>query len=119
MALVEHRTAEGAVPNSGVWGMRACAEAQEFLSAAWAQEDLIHHKWWENAAIMRLLGYRLDPPVGPAEPSAWRERTTFLDGRWNSIPGDPAPRPAIRHYPGYSVKTRAAFMLRDLAVRRR
>ena len=30
-------------------------------------------------------------------------------------PGRPAPpTPRIRHYPGYSVKTRAAFMLRDL-----
>jgi hypothetical protein len=118
MALVEHATKEGRVPNTGVWVLRAGDEAQEFLAAVWAQEDLVFHKWWENAAVCRLLGYSLDRP-GPPEPSGWRARTTFLDGRWNSIPDSPARHPRIRHYPGYSVRTRAMFMLRDLVLRRR
>jgi hypothetical protein len=118
MGLVEHETKEGRVPNTGVWAIRAGDEAQQFLDEVWAQEDLVFHKWWENAAVCRLLGYPLEP-AGPAEPSRWRERTTFLDRRWNSIPDSPARHPRIRHYPGYSVRTRAVFMLRDLALRRR
>jgi hypothetical protein len=118
MALVEHRTKEGRIPNSGVWALRSGAEADEFLDAVWAQEDLVHHKWWENAAICRLLGYTLDP-AGPGEPTHWLERTTFLDPRWNVIPDAPVPAARIRHYPGYSVKTRAALMARDLLLRRR
>jgi hypothetical protein len=117
MALVEHRTKEGLIPNTGVWALRAGDDAQTFLSEVWAQEDLLEHRWWENAAVCRLLGYRLDP-VGPGESTQWRERTTFLDPRWNSIPDCPAAHPRIRHYPGYSVTRRAACMLRDVALRR-
>ena len=43
----------------------------------------------------------------------------FNEDDWNAIPDAPAPKPRIRHYPGYSPKTRAAFMLRDLVLRRR
>jgi hypothetical protein len=118
MAMVEHTTKEGRMPNSGVWVLRGGDEARAFLDEVWAQEDLVEHKWWENAAICRLLGYTLDP-VGPGAPTPWLERTTFLDPRWNAIPDAPADHPRIRHYPGYSVKTRAAFMLRDLVVRKR
>lgn len=118
MALVEHATKEGRMPNSGVWALRAGEEARRFLDEVWAQEDLVGHRWWENAAICRLLGYSLDP-VGPSAPTPWLERTTFLDPRWNSIPDAPAERPRIRHYPGYSTKVRGAFMARDLLVRRR
>lgn len=118
MAMVEHRTKEGRMPNSGVWVLRSTPQTAAFLDDVWAQEDLIEHRWWENAAICRLLGYALDP-VRPGTPTAALEATTWLDPRWNSIPDAPAPHPRIRHYPGYSVKTRAAFMLRDLVVRRR
>jgi len=120
MALAEHRTKEGSMPNSGVMALRGGPEAQAFLDEVWAQEDLIAHKWWENAAICRLLGYELEPEVRLAEPTALlRDRTTILDPRWNSIPDAPADKPFIRHYPGYSVKVRAALMARDLVVRRR
>ncbi len=82
----------------------------------WAQDDLTDHRWWENAAICRLLGYGLDP-VGPGEPTPLlRDHTAFLDPRWNSIRDAPAPHPRIRHYPGYSLKVRTAFMARDLAL---
>jgi hypothetical protein len=47
-----------------------------------------------------------------------RERTKFISPRWNSIPDAPARHPRIRHYPGYSLKVRAAFMARDEILRR-
>jgi len=118
MALVEHTTKEGQMPNSGVWALRAGDEARSFLDAIWEQDDLVGHRWWENAAICRLLGYSLDP-VRPRRRTRWLDRTTFLDPRWNSIPDAAAERPRIRHYPGYSTKVRAAFMARDLLLRRR
>ncbi len=118
MALVEHVTKEGRVPNSGVWALRSGPDARRFLDEVWAQEDLTDHRWWENAAICRLLGYELDP-VRPGASTAWLERTTFLDPRWNSIPDARARRPRIRHYPGYSTRTRGVLMARDLLLRRR
>jgi galactosyl transferase GMA12/MNN10 family len=116
--MVEHSTDEGRMPNSGVMLLRGGAETVAFLDEVYAQEDLIDHRWWENAAICRLLGYELDP-VGPGSPTALlSEHTKFISSRWNSIPGDPASNPRIRHYPGYSLKVRAAFMARDELLRR-
>jgi hypothetical protein len=116
--LVEHRTREGVVPNSGVMLLRGGPETVEFLDEVYAQEDLIDHRWWENAAISRLLGYELDPPRRGAPTPLLTERTKLISARWNSIPGAPEPHPRIRHYPGYSRKVRAAFMLRDELLRR-
>jgi hypothetical protein len=115
--MVEHATKEGRMPNSGVMLLRGGGDAVAFLDEVWAQEDLIEHRWWENAAICRLLGYSLDP-VRPGPPTPLLVRTKFIDPRWNSIPDAPAPRPRIRHYPGYSLKVRAGFMIRD-EIRRR
>ncbi len=116
--LAEHATREGRMPNSGVMLMQGGKETVDFLDDVYAQEDLINHRWWENAAICRLLGYQLDP-VGPGEPTPLlRDHTKLISARWNSIRDAPAPRPYIRHYPGYSLKVRAAFMTRDLLLRR-
>jgi hypothetical protein len=114
--LAEHETGEGRMPNSGVMMLRGGHETIAFLDNVYAQEDLIDHRWWENAAICRLLGYELDP-VGPGTPTPLlAESTKLLSTSWNSIPSAPAPHPHIRHYPGYSIKVRAAFMARDLAL---
>lgn len=116
--LVEHRTREGQMPNSGVMLLRGGAETISFLDDVYAQEDLVAHRWWENAAICRLLGYSLDP-VGPGEPTPLLiDKTKLISPRWNSIPDAPASNPRIRHYPGYSLKVRGAFMLRDEVLRR-
>jgi hypothetical protein len=115
--LVEHATREGQMPNSGVMLLRTGEECARFLEEVWGQEDLIEHTWWENSAICRLLGYELEPPE-PGPTTAWRRQTKLLSGRWNSIHDAPAPHARIRHYPGYSVKTRTAFMTRDLAAAR-
>jgi hypothetical protein len=115
--LVEHHTREGRMPNSGVMLMRGGAETIAFLDDVYAQEDLVEHRWWENAAICRLLGYTLDP-VGPGAQTPLRARTKLISPRWNSIPDAPAREPRIRHYPGYSLKARGLLMARDELLRR-
>jgi hypothetical protein len=74
-----------------------------------------------------VVGERGDLPAaglrarsrGPGEPTPLlRDHTAFLDPRWNSIRDAPAPHPRIRHYPGYSLKVRTAFMARDLVLAR-
>jgi hypothetical protein len=114
--LAEHATGEGRMPNSGVMMLRGGRETIAFLDDVYAQEDLINHRWWENAAICRLLGYELDP-VGPGTPTPLlTQHTKLISARWNSIPNAPARNPRIRHYPGYSIKVRAALMTRDLLL---
>jgi hypothetical protein len=116
--LVEHQTQAGRMPNSGVMLLRGGQETIAFLDDVYAQTDLVNHRWWENAAICRLLGYRLDP-VGLETPTRLlSEHTKLISPRWNSIRDAPAPHPYIRHYPGYSLKVRAAFMARDELLRR-
>ena len=77
---------------------------------------LVEHRWWENAAICRLLGYTLDPSAPGAD--GLTARTKLARRRWNSIPDAPAAKPRIRHYPGYSLKARALLMARDELIRR-
>jgi hypothetical protein len=111
--LVEHRYDRTQMPNSGVMLVRGGDEGEAFLEEVWAQTQFLTHKWWENAAICHVLGYELDPPR-PARQTEFLKGTKFISPRWNSIPDAPAAQPRIRHYPGYSPKTRFAFMLRDL-----
>ncbi len=115
--MVEHETAAGRMPNAGVIMLRTGEDCAEFLDRVWEQREFTDHVWWENAAICTLLGYDLEP-VRPARPSRWRERTRFVGPEWNSIWDARAPQPRFNHYPGFKLRTRTAFMLRDLAALR-
>ena len=50
----------------------------------------MHHPWWEQAAIMRLMGYVVEPgPHGKLDsPTRLYGQTTFLPPVWNHHPGD-------------------------------
>jgi galactosyl transferase GMA12/MNN10 family len=115
--LVEHRYNGFRMPNSGVMLIRAGDQAEAFLEEVWNQPQFIHHRWWENAAICHVLGYDLDPP-SPRRGTPFLAGTKLLSPRWNSVPDAPAVEPRIRHYPGYSLKARLAFMVRDLLLMR-
>jgi hypothetical protein len=120
--LVEHAHAPtGEVTaNTGVFMLRAGDWAQRFLAAVWAQEDLVEHRWWENAAVMRLLGYRIDPqPAGRERRTKWLRRVRFLDLAWNSLPHhDASPAPRIVHFAGLPLELRAAGMADALRLAR-
>jgi len=59
----------------------------------------IDHNWWENAALLDLLGYSLDPPFAKERESHWESRVGVLDLAWNSVPGYCAsPTPAVNHH---------------------
>jgi len=104
--LVEHRNGRDRIPNTGVLvlqgGDRSCA----FLDQVWRQRRFVHDRWWENAAVNHLLGYRDVGGVRPVAPSRWRSRVGFLDRAWNSIPDDTSPRPHIVHFPGVPIDDR-------------
>jgi galactosyl transferase GMA12/MNN10 family len=78
--LVEHHhppTGE-VTANAGVFMLRAGRWAERFLADVWAQADLIQHRWWDNAAVMRLLGYRIDPqPARRERKTRWRIGVRF------------------------------------------
>jgi len=119
--LVEHRWGDPpqATANSGVFLVRSGDWGRSLLEAMWAKEELIHHRWWENAALLELLGYDLEP-AGPARETSWMDRVKFLDLAWNSVRADPAPRPIIDHHgTGLPIRRLRELLLDDAARLRR
>jgi hypothetical protein len=118
LGLVEHTVAGRANPNTGVMAIRAGDEAQRFFGDVWDATEFLNHRWWEQAAVMQLLGY--DPETGATTATTpWREGVQWLDKSWNSIRDDPAANPRIRHWPGYTVTRRYAEMALALVTSRR
>jgi hypothetical protein len=116
--IVAHRDGKppAEVLNSGVVMVRDTVWTRRFLAEVWNQEDLIEHIWWENAAIMRLLGWDLDAePPRPTGDTDWSARVKRIDPAWNSVPlFGRAARPKINHYAGMPVPHRRSAMLDDL-----
>ncbi|MGZ4723365.1 MAG: hypothetical protein ACXV8L_04035 [Ilumatobacteraceae bacterium] len=95
----QERNPQATVLNAGVFLARSCEFTRELLGAMWANEQFIDHNWWENAALLDLLGYSLDPPFPKLRPSHWDARIGELDLAWNSVPGYcESPHPAINHH---------------------
>lgn len=115
--LVEHRAKGERRPNTGVMLLRAGDEAARFLDEVWALDRYVNHRWWENAAVCELLGYQLEP-AQPIRETPLRAKTKFISPRWNSITDAPARHARIRHFPGFSIRTRKALMLASLAEAR-
>lgn len=105
-------------PCLGVWALRAGDRTHEFLAAVWAQADLTDHRWWEQAAAMRLLGWTIEYPLYKERPSEWDAGTFILGEEWDMIPMSPAVGYApgyIRHYGGWAYRRRLFDMRTDLA----
>jgi glycosyl transferase family (putative galactosyltransferase) len=100
VAHAQQRDELAVVPNAGVMLVRRSPFAAAFLEAVWASEQHIDHNWWENAAVIELLGQSLVPPFPVTDPtSRWRERIDLLDLCWNSVPGyHESPSPVVNHH---------------------
>ena len=90
---------EATVLNSGVFLVRSSPFATDLLDAMWNSEQFIEHNWWENAALLDLLGYSLESPFPQLRVTKWQQRIGHLDLAWNSVPGYcESPHPAINHH---------------------
>ena len=101
MHLVTHVIGGVPIPNAGVFVMHRSPTAVRLLERIWHDERWIHHRWWENAALIAAVGG--DGDVGlTTRRSRWRARRLLgpLHPRWNSIPTCPDPDPAIMHLAG-------------------
>jgi hypothetical protein len=125
--LVEHLWAENDAwrgVNTGVFLVRSTRWSRRFMDRVWAAEQYIDHPWWENAAVLDLLGYELPPDLTPPR----KLRRTRFDARveligleWNSTAGASlAPRPLIRHHGrGSGISELRERLLEDLLTFRR
>jgi hypothetical protein len=76
----------GRVPNDDMW---ICKQAMiPWLEKVWDMEKYMHHGWWEQAALLDLMGYEhLQVEQFPIclkdESSELFKHTRFLPGEWN------------------------------------
>lgn len=95
-SLAVHHTQDGEVPNTGVWACRQ--PMREVLKEMWSMREYRNHPWWEQGAMLSLLGYD-----SWARPTAFRGRTDlydhtqYLSPDWNSHPWDEGEHPRFRH----------------------
>ncbi|QSO52316.1 hypothetical protein JZ785_26915 [Alicyclobacillus curvatus] len=103
MQLATHLYAPHFYPNTGVWVVHRDPRALDILEDIWKQEDLVRDVWWEQAALMRVLGYP-DPHNlnSYAGPTALGSFICPLSIQWNAqLALDPLPvHPYILHYAG-------------------
>jgi hypothetical protein len=86
-ALVEHETPCGMVPNCGVWVLGQ--QMIPTLTEIWDAGRFIDHAWWEQAAILDRMGYRVEGVHSTLEaPTDLYRNTKFLDPTWNHHPAD-------------------------------
>jgi len=139
LALVRHAYHNQLVPNTGVMVLRSGAYARGLLERVWDAPDLVEHPWWDNAALLAALGYRLPGslapgprgvahrlarralgrelrPCAPAHPSDFLAGVHFLGTKWNSIFHDQAAHPRIVHCLGTPVEQRLRDMRAVLAA---
>jgi hypothetical protein len=97
-ALVEHHTGDGYVPNTDVWLCRK--PMMPILEKVWGMTQWLMHGWWEQAALLELMGYNVWQPTRYlGKPTELYDNTYFLDNSWNVHKWDkPQPEhPRIQH----------------------
>ena len=103
--LVEHLYEEDDAwrsANTGVFLIRSTDWSRQFLQQVWSAEEYIDHAWWENAAVLDLLGYELPADLSPPRRApGWEldSHVELIGLEWNSTAGASlAPHPRIRHH---------------------
>lgn len=95
-ALAEHHSAvDGNHPNCGVWLVRR--PMRSLLARIWGMTSFLHHPWWEQAAILDLMGYETTRPVRHVSSTCLWYRTGLLGEEWNALPGADVAYPRFRH----------------------
>lgn len=58
--LVKHFIKDREVPNTGSFLIRNSEWSKRFLTDVWNKKKHIYNKWWENAAVNELLGFKIE-----------------------------------------------------------
>lgn len=106
-SLVRHFEDSSEIPNSGVWRLRKFngLYSEDLLVDISSLEVFRNHGWWEQAALMTLMGYTV-PPEGSdfkktkcrnVVQTKWYNNCQFMRLCWNSHPNYRAEKPKIVH----------------------
>ena len=109
-ALTPHRAHDSMIPNCDVWWLTPAMLPT--LGQAWTLTQYIHHPWWEQAAIMHLMGYDMaGTPIAQKRETELHDKTHFLPLEWNSHEStDRHPNPRFAHATHGAFAWRKAIM---------
>lgn len=104
--------------NCGVMIFKVSEFNINFLNKVWSSEKYINHHWFEQAAIMDLIGLKADITGNLNDNQGndfYLEKIKFISKEWNSIPSfneisTESIRPSIIHLAGIENKERIKFL---------
>ena len=104
--------------NCGVMIFKVSDFCIEFLDNVWSKKEYVNHFWYEQAAIMDLVGLKADITGNLKDNNGndfYLEKTKFLPKEWNSIPSfseisNESIRPSIIHLAGIENNERIKFL---------
>lgn len=101
-------------PNAGVMIFRSSPLTLSMIDLAYAQSDLIFDGWWEQAALIRVLGYA-DPRQSPMSEKPRRLielHECLLPANWNATGMEKCVgNPYIRHFAGLPIDIKKLMMI--------
>lgn len=105
-------------PNAGVMLFRSSVATKSLLRSAYEQTDLIYDGWWEQAALIRVLGYS-DPRSSSIKQLTNEPLVTVrekkLMAKWNSTSAEADSGKAnFRHFAGEPFSVRRLMMIEYL-----
>ena len=115
-SMVRHFEHNSEVPNSGVWRVRR--DVIPLLNDMMKLEVFESHGWWEQAALLTLMGYCV-PPEGShypdtqcrcVRPTKWYMGCEFMRLCWNCHPNYRSDNPRIVHCSYRSMPQRLEVM---------
>lgn len=98
------------IPNTGVMVVRSTTASFEFLDKVWNQRDLIEHAWWENAAVIRVLGFSSSKIAGEALLPIDGLRVQYIAKKWNQTFSNLIGGASFIHFPGVQNGVREVLM---------
>ncbi len=103
--------------NTGVLLMKVSDYNLNFLQKVWGKEEYINHQWWEQAAIMDIIGFRseLNGNLNDNKGNFYLDKIKFLSNNWNSIPSNlelsmEKQDPTIIHMAGMKLEERIKYL---------
>jgi hypothetical protein len=95
----------GNIPNTGVWVLKRKRKTIKILNKIWENTKFLYHPWWEQSALMNLLGYSFkednpQPHEVKFNPTKYSKYIGSLDRKWNSCCSEITDETIIKHYCG-------------------
>jgi hypothetical protein len=111
--LVQHDNIgeDGPVPNTGFMILKNTDWSKSLLQEIWNKEEYINHKWWENAALIDILGYKHLLGGVRSFDNEMLAKVEFISSEWNYVPmREVVAKPIINHFAGFTREERLKLL---------